>query len=88
MPGGLGNASATKQGVLGGSVLIFFNSPVATAYDPSFCKTFAPSANLFTEVYSYREEPHLDWFENDWTCQPKVVAPLLCKRIDVTGANT
>jgi hypothetical protein len=86
--GGLGNSSATKVSVMGGSVLIFFNNPLATQYDPSFCKTFSPSANLFTEVFSYREEPHFDCFENDWTSQTVVVAASLCKRIDVTGANT
>lgn len=86
--GGLGNSSATKTGVLGGSVLVFFNNDLATVYDPSFCKTFSPSATLFTEVYSYREEPHFDWFENDWSGQVVVVASGLCKRIDVTGANT
>lgn len=85
--GGLGNASSTKRGIVGGSALIFFNSPVPTQYDPSFCKSFTPSANLFTEVYTYREEPHLDWYENDWTCDVQVVASGLCKRIDVTGAN-
>lgn len=86
--GGLGNSSATKVSVMGGSVLIFFNNPLATQYDPSFCKTFSPSANLFTEVFTYREEPHFDWFENDWNSQTVVVASGLCKRIDVTGANT
>ena len=85
--GGLGNSSATKRGILGGSVLILFNSPMATVYDPSFAKTFAPAAQLFTEIFSYREEPHFDWFENDWTCDPQVIASGLCKRIDVTGAN-
>jgi hypothetical protein len=86
--GGLGNASATKRSIMGGSVLVFFNSPVPTVYDPGFMKTFAPAAQLFTEVFGYREEPHLDWYENDWTCQPQVIASGLCKRIDVTGANT
>jgi hypothetical protein len=86
--GGLGNASATKRGITGGSCLIFFNSPIATQYDPSFCKTFAPAASMFTDVYTYREEPHFDWYENDWTCDPVVVASALCKRIDVTGANS
>jgi len=85
--GGLGNALATKRGITGGSVLVFFNSPVPTQFDPSFCKTFSPSSTLFTEVYSYREEPHFDWFENDWTCDPVIVASSLCKRLDVTGAN-
>jgi len=85
---GLGNSSATMTSVAGGSVLICYNSPMATPYDPSFCKTFAPAANLFTEVYSYREEPHFDWFEMDWTSETVVVASALCKRIDVTGANT
>lgn len=85
--GGLGNAAASVQGVLGGSVFVFFNSAVPTQYDPSFCKTFAPTAQLFTEVYQYREEPHFDWYENDWTGKPTLVSNLLCKRIDVTGAN-
>lgn len=86
--GGLGNASATKLSVLGGSVFAFYNSALATVYDPSFCKTFSPAATLFTEIMTYREEPHFDWFENDWSGQVVVVASGLCKRIDVTGANT
>ena len=86
--GGLGNTAATRVGILGGSVLVYFSSPMATPYDPSFMKTFSPSASLFTEVYSYREEPHFDWYENDWQCDPEIVASALCKRIDVTGANT
>lgn len=86
--GGLGNSSATKKGVLGGSCLILHNSPTPTQYDPSFAKTFAPSANLFTEVFSYMEEPHLEWYENDWTADVEIVASGLCKRIDVTGANS
>lgn len=81
--GGLGNASATKTGALGSRALLFFNNPSATQYDPSFAKTFAPSAELFTEVYQYREEPHLDWYENNWTAQVQVVSSLLCSRIDV-----
>jgi hypothetical protein len=85
--GGLGNTSATRRGIIGGSALICYNSAFPSPYDPSFCKTFAPSASLFTEVYSYREEPHLDWYQNDWTCDIAVVAASLCKRIDVTGAN-
>jgi hypothetical protein len=83
--GGLGNASATKAGVLGAGVcLLFRNEEMPTAYDPSFCKTFAESANLFTEVFSYREEPHLDWFENNWAADVQVVAASLCRRVDVT----
>jgi len=86
--GGLGSSSATKQGILGGSVLVFFNSPMATQYDPSFCKTFSAARDLFSEVYSYREEPHTDWYENDWTADVQIVASGLCARIDVTGANS
>lgn len=86
--GGLGNASATMRGVLGGSVFAFYSSAAPTPYDPSFAKTFSPSASLFTEVYSYREEPHFDWFENDWEDDVQIVSSGLCKRIDVTGANT
>ncbi len=82
--GGLANTSATKKGALSGSVLAFYNSDVASIYDPSFAKCFALTQQLFTEVYTYREEPHLEWIENDWTCQPQVVAPSLCKRIDVS----
>jgi ribosomal protein S1 len=80
-------ASATKRGILGGSVFVMFSSPMPTVYDPSFMKTFAPAAQLFTEIFSYREEPHFDWFENDWTCDPQIVSAGLCKRLDVTGAN-
>ena len=85
--GGLGNSSASMVSAMGGSVLVFFNSEMATPYDPSFCKTFAVGPSLFTEVYSYLELPHFEWFENDWTSDTKVVSSVLCKRIDVTGAN-
>ena len=86
--GGLGNSSATRTSVLGGSVLVCYNSAMATPYDPSFCKTFSPSATLFQNVFGYREEPHFDWFETDWTCQAALVSSALCKRIDVEGANS
>jgi len=83
--GGLGNPSAEKTGALGAGVsLLFHNSETPTQYDPSFCKTFAESANLFTEVYQYGQEPHLDWYENNWAADVQVVAPALCRRIDVT----
>ncbi len=82
--GGLANTSATKEGVLSSSVLAFYNSAMPTEYDPSFCKTFAMSQQLFTEVYDYEQAPHLTWLENDWTCQPKIVSSSLCKRIDVS----
>lgn len=85
--GGLANTSATVQGILGGSILVYYSSTMATQYDPSAFKTFSPSANLFTNVYTYREEPHLDWYENDWTCDNQVVSALLARRIDVEGAN-
>lgn len=86
--GGLGNTSATKVGALGGSALVFYSSPMATIYDPSFAKTFSPTARLFTEVYSYPEQPHFTWFENDWEDDIEVVSSSLCARIDVTGANS
>ena len=86
--GSLGNSAATKVSVMGGSVFVCYNSSMATPYDPSFCKTFSPSGSLFTSIGTYREEPHFDWFENDWTCQPVLVSSALCKRIDVTGANS
>lgn len=86
--GGSGNTAATRRGVLGGSCMIFNNSVAPTPYDPSFMKTFSTAATLFTSVYSYREEPHLDWYENDWESDAQVVSAALCKRIDVTGANS
>lgn len=83
--GGLGNSSATKAGALGSGVaLLAHNADSPTAYDPSFCKTFAESANLFTEVYSYREEPHLDWFENNWAADVQVVSSALARRLAIT----
>lgn len=83
--GGLGNAAATKAGALGAGVaLLANNSDSPTQYDPSFCKTFAESANLFTEVYSYREEPHLDWYENNWAADVQVVSSALARRLAIT----
>jgi hypothetical protein len=84
--GELGNTSATKKGIMQGSVYVFFNSPMPSQWDPSFCKVFSPAASLFTEIYAYEEAPHFTWFENDWTCQPQIVSSSLCARIDVTGA--
>jgi hypothetical protein len=84
--GGVGSSSASKQSVLRTSVLVFFNSITPTQFDPSFCKTFSPTSNLFSDVFTYREEPHLDWLENNWTSQTVVVASSLCKRIDVATA--
>jgi len=86
--GGLGNAAATKRGSLQGSAFVFYNSDMATPYDPSFCKTFSPSGTLFTDVYTYREEPHFDWYENNWESDTQIVSASLCKRIDVTGASS
>ena len=86
--GGLGNASATKRGVLRGSVYVFVSSDMATPYDPSFMKCFSPAGDLFTEIYTYREEPHFDWYENDWTCDVQVIGSSLCRRIDVDGATS
>ena len=84
--GGVGSSTATKQSVLRTSTFIFFNSPNPTPYDPSFCKTFSPSKALFTDIFTYREEPHLDWYENNWQADTKVVASALCKRIDCSTA--
>jgi hypothetical protein len=86
---GLANTSASKTSVLSGSVLVGYNSPMASPYDPSFCKTFSPSANLFTQIRQTRSElEHSDILENDWTGDVQVVSSLLCKRIDVSAANT
>ncbi len=83
--GGLANPAATKAGALGAGVaLLAHNSDSPTQYDPSFCKTFAESANLFTEVYSYREEPHLDWYENNWAADVQVVSSALARRLAVS----
>ena len=76
-------AANTKKGVLNSSCFIFHSSEMATQYDPSFCKTFAPSSTLFTGIYTWEEAPHVTWYENDWTEQIKVVSTALCKRIDV-----
>jgi hypothetical protein len=86
---GLGNSSASMLSVLGGDVFVGYNSAIATPYDPSFCKTFAPTAELFTAVKKIRvEEEHSDVLEIDWTSDVEVVASALCKRITVSGANS
>jgi len=76
-------AANTKSGALAGSCLIFYSSPMASQYDPSFCKTFSPSTTLFTDVFTYEEQPHLTWYENNWTDVVKVVGSALARRIDV-----
>lgn len=86
--GGLGNTAATRKGILGGSVLVFFSSEMPTNVDPSFCKTFSPSEQLFTGIREYRDEPHFTVFEIDWAADVKVISSKLCARIDVTNANT
>jgi hypothetical protein len=81
--GGFGNASATRTGVLSSNVLVFASSDMPTQYDPSFMKTFAPAPDLFTSVYTYDEQPHLTWYENDWTVDTQVVSALMAARITV-----
>lgn len=85
--GGLGNSSATKVGLLGGNVYVFSTSATATQYDPSFMKTFAPSANLFTGIRQWEEGANLTVLQNDWTAGVELISNLLCKRIAVNGAN-
>lgn len=86
--GGLGNSSASKTGLLGGNVYIFASSEnVATPYDPSFAKTFARSAQLFTGIQQFTEGANVTVLQNDWSADVQVVSSLLAKRISVTGAN-
>ncbi len=77
-------AANTKKGALAGGVMMFHSAQNATQYDPSFMKSFTVSQNLFTEVYSYAEAPHVEWYENDWTVAVEVVAASLARRIAVT----
>lgn len=86
--GGLGNSSATKQGLLGGNCYVFHSSgSVATPYDPSFAKTFAINAELFTGIQEFTEGANVRVLQNDWSADVQVVSSLLAKRISVTGAN-
>lgn len=86
--GGLGNASATKTGLLGGQVYVFASSEsTATPYDPSFAKTFSVSANMFTGIQEFIEGANVRVLQNDWSADVQVVSTLLCKRISVTGGN-
>ena len=83
--GGLGNTAAKRQSVLKTSVLLFYNSDMPTQYDASFCKSFAPTAEIFTGIKTYEEQPNITWFENDWTADIQIVSSLLCRRIDVSN---
>lgn len=82
--GGYGNSSATRTGMLSSNVFVFASSDMATQYDPSFMKTFTPSPDLFTSVYSYEEQPHLTWYENDWTVANVVVSSIVATRFVVS----
>lgn len=77
-------AANTKKGALAGTAMLFFSSEMPDQYDASFMKTFSPSADLFTGIISYEEAPHVEWFENDWTSDVKVVSATMARRIDVT----
>jgi len=86
--GGLGNASATKTGILGGQVYVFASSEnVATPYDPSFAKTFSVSSTMFTGIQEFIEGANVRVLQNDWSADVEIVSTLLCKRISVTGGN-
>lgn len=86
--GGIGASTQTFKAVTGGKVYLHFTSGMPSAYDPSFAKIFSQAATLFTDVYTYREEPHVDWYETDWTAQVVIVASTLCRSISVDGATS
>jgi hypothetical protein len=83
---GFGNATKTKASALGGkSAWLMYTSIAPTQYDPSFCKSFSVSDEMFTNVTTYVEEQtRSDILAVDWSNDVQLISSLLVKRIDVT----
>jgi hypothetical protein len=82
---GFDNASQTKTAALGAECWVHHTSEAATAYDPSFAKTFATRKELFNGVGIYRDESCAsDVYFLDWTALPKVISTALVRRLAIS----
>jgi hypothetical protein len=79
---GFDNASQSKTAALGAECWVHRTNEAATAYDPSFAKTFAVNKALFNGVQMYRDDSCAsDVYYLDWTAVPKVISTALVRRL-------
>ncbi len=71
--------------IVGGEVFLFIGSDHPTPYDPSFAKTFMPSATPITSVTEWRDDGrHSDMYETSWSEDIQVVSAQCARRITLS----
>lgn len=76
-----GKAQAAVN-IAGASLLIFFGQDSPNEYDPSFMKTFMPTAGAIDSVMQYRDDRNnSDFYKTNWEDDIKVISTLLGSRI-------
>lgn len=78
-------AAAAKVNVVGAEVLLFYASDSPTTMDPSFMKTFMPTATGVGAVMEYRDETrNSDVFKSNWSDDIEVVSTALARRVTLS----
>jgi len=68
--------------IVGASLLMFFGQDSPNEFDPSFMKTFMPTAGAIDSVMQYRgESNNSDFFKTNWEDDIQVISTLLGSRI-------
>jgi len=71
--------------VIGPELLLFYGDDNPTQYDPSFAKTFTPTANSFDAVMQYRDEDNnSDVYKTNWSDDIQVVSTALARRLSLS----
>lgn len=79
-----GKDKAAKN-IVGAEVMVFYNSPSPSQYDPSFAKTFRTRRGGVQSARVYREEKsRSDILAVDWTKDVQVVSTALCRRLSLS----
>lgn len=76
--------SVSNSDVLGSVVIPFLAEENMSEYDPSFMKTFAPTAT--PEGVKYRREDPLDLYALDWDVDYKVTGSTCAKRMNIASS--
>lgn len=82
-----GKKGVAKETIVGSRVYALLNTPSPTEFDPSAAKTFVTRRGSVQGVRLYREEPHADIAELDWSEDIKLTGAMCVKRIDVTTGS-
>ena len=82
---GFKNTDDSKTAILGSNAYLFYSSPAADQYDPSFCKAFSVRPEQLTAVRTYRDETvRSDILALDWSNDIEVVSASLARRLAIT----